>query len=416
MELKKLEQQRERDRAAGILVDEHIPPLDEWRPNAGLGIGMSSNVQEKGQPAASRPKEGLSASRSSSPTKERVDKALPPPPSSFDPDRSSQAMSRPKGITSDVAPSSIFSHQDQRPSLRPRANTLSAQDILSTESALERLALGPSQTSLHEREGGSGGAKEDHLVRLRPFELADRKRIRPRVSRLPSPTLLDTELLPAPSRCADSSSASLPSRRSLCIIFHLCRRRESSPRRRAHATSSSPFIPPHSSPSTERHSLASSINLTDAIRLLEQRERGTEGTRGRHQRSEEGETSRGWRGACQEGEEGSRKSKKEFEYGRFVASRGQQATLSPSSCRILLGTDTFCRSSHPLLHQLEDSATKTRTAYTPDTSALGKKLADPTFTQDMSEALDKIVDHKDVRAIPSSPHDIFPLRSLTRSC
>jgi hypothetical protein len=168
MELKKLEQQRERDRAAGILVDEHIPPLDEWRPNAGLGIGMSSNVQEKGQPAASRPKEGLSASRSSSPTKERVDKALPPPPSSFDPDRSSQAMSRPKGITSDVAPSSIFSHQDQRPSLRPRANTLSAQDILSTESALERLALGPSQTSLHEGviKNGSGKAVQVEQKRI----------------------------------------------------------------------------------------------------------------------------------------------------------------------------------------------------------------------------------------------------------
>lgn len=149
MEAKKLEQQHERDKAAGIFD----VGSSEWRPVEGLGIGIATDVAT----VRIQKQSDLPSSRSSSPTKERPDRALPLPPTALpiaDPSPkspfSSQAMSRPKGATSDVAPASIKSHHEERPALRPRANTLSAQDILSTESALERLALGQSQNSLNE--------------------------------------------------------------------------------------------------------------------------------------------------------------------------------------------------------------------------------------------------------------------------
>lgn len=144
MEAKKLEQQQERDRAMGILDGGVL----EWKPIEGLGIGMPSStdaVDEQDRQA--RPPYQASSS-SAPPLSAQLTEELPSAPTGST--HSAQPMSRLKGATTDVAPASIRTQHEERPSLRPRANTLSAQDILSTQSALQRLALGRSEMKLHD--------------------------------------------------------------------------------------------------------------------------------------------------------------------------------------------------------------------------------------------------------------------------
>jgi len=132
----------------------HSSISEPWRPIEGLGIAIPSvsttTPSVKARPTSSRSlastrEEERPTSRPSSPEKAHLNKELPAPPPT------SHAMSRPKAATTDILPASVRTHSSEieRPPLagRSRSSTLSAKDLLASESALDKLALGAVATA-----------------------------------------------------------------------------------------------------------------------------------------------------------------------------------------------------------------------------------------------------------------------------
>ena len=150
----------------------------EWRPIEGLGINMPSPTQPVRQRPMSVPEDPIV--RAASPEKAHLDKDLPaPPPSATRPQPTSHAMSRPKAATSDMLPASIVTQRaaEDRPAVvRARSSTVSAHDLLSSESALDKLALGAVATAAVAPHGAetvkNGSEKEVKASRgSTPFHL-----------------------------------------------------------------------------------------------------------------------------------------------------------------------------------------------------------------------------------------------------